>query len=188
LSYITKIFSQWENDILADQERAICFSGHRPSKLPDGNASLLISDLERAIIFKIQQGKRTFINGCMAGFDILAGESVLKLRQIYPPILCVTVAPFRIGYFKSKNWTADWKKRALEVYNASDMAFSLTEEYRPGIYYARNDFMLAHASGVVCYYTGRITGTKGKGDKGGGTQYTVNRAFDIDLDIHNLHK
>jgi len=26
--------------------------------------------------------------------------------------------------------------------------------------------------------TGRITGTKGKGDKGGGTQYTVNRAFD----------
>jgi len=181
-------FSQLENDVLADHEHTICFSGHRPSKLHDRNASLLIPDLDRAIISKIQQGKRTFINGCMAGFDILAGESVLKLRQIYPQILCITVAPFRVGYFKNKNWTTDWKKRALEVYNASDMAFSLTEEYRPGIYYARNDFMLAHASGVVCYYTGRITGTKGKRGKGGGTEYTVNRAFDLDLDIHNLHK
>lgn len=183
-----KNFSDWEKDVLADREHAICFTGHRPSKLPDAKASLLISDLEDAILSRVHQGKRIFINGCMAGFDVLAGEVVLKQREIYPHILCITVAPFRVGYFKNKNWTEDWQKRALKVYLDSNIAFSLEEKYRPGIYYARNDFMLAHASDVVCYYTGRIVGTKGKRGKGGGTEYTVNRAFDMGLKIHNLYK
>lgn len=183
-----KDYSEFEKNILADREHTVCFTGHRPSKLPDAKALSFTSELEHAILSRIQQGKKIFINGYMAGFDILAGEMVLKQRQLHPHILCITIAPFHIGYFDNDNWNEHWKKRAIEVYYASDMAFSLEEKYRRGIYYARNDFMLEHASDVVCYYKGLITDIRGHRKKGGGTEYTIKKAMDLGLEIQNIYK
>lgn len=178
---------QWERVVLSDREHTICFSGHRPCNLPGyGNDIGLLTALRHAVEVEIQNGMRVFLNGGMAGFDVLAAEIVIALRQKHPHIKCVTVAPFRKEYFNNNNWTDEWKIRALTIYKASDIAFALAENYRRGIYYERDDYELDHSCGVICYYRGKITGTKGKIRKGGGTEYTVNRAYDLNMFINNI--
>lgn len=182
-----RCLEQWERAILSDPARTVCFSGHRPPKLPgNGEGDALSAALRGAVEKEILIGRKIFVNGGMAGFDILAGEAVIALQRKYPDIRCVTAAPFRAGYFKTANWTPDWKERALYVYRASAVAFTLAENYCPGIYYKRDEYMLSLSSVVVCYLNGEITGMAGKRRKGGGTAYTVNRAYDLGLAITNL--
>lgn len=164
------------------QASAICFSGPRPSKLPyggDKNAPAILEigrRLEDAVRAAVLDGKTAFLNGCMAGFDVMAGETVLRLKKEYPQIQCITVAPFRVGYFNNRNWDAEWKQRALALYRASDLAFPLYETYHKRVYYERNDFLVAHAGGLICYNTGT----------GGGTAYTCRAAKEKRMRIVNL--
>lgn len=161
---------------------SVCFSGPRPSKLPDNGdyqATSIIqmkTRLEEKIECCLDNGKSIFLNGCMSGFDILAGETVLKIRQYRPEIVCVTVAPFRIDFFENANWTPEWKRRALGVYLQSNLSFSLSENYRKGIYYERDRFLVDHSSLLICYYAGT----------GGGTKYTLDYAQQNSVLIQNV--
>lgn len=169
-----------ENRILTDLSKNVAFTGYRPQKLPQrGNKEVqeeLSIRLQAAIVDSLGRGYMTFLNGCMAGWDILAAESVLTLKPLYPQIICATVAPFRKSFFAGNNWTPEWKARALKVYQQSDIAFSLSENYARGVYYARDRFLIDHSSLVICFYDG----------KPGGTKYTVDYAKTQNREIINL--
>ena len=156
------------------------FTGYRPQKLPKGGSAevqkYLSALLHRAIVRCIAQGYTTFLNGCMAGWDVLTAEAALALKPLYPQIRCVTAAPFRQGFFAAPHWTPEWKRRVLQVYRQSDMAFCLSERYYPGVYFARNRFLVEHASLILCYFDG----------KPGGTRYTVGCAAAQGKTIINL--
>lgn len=160
----------------------ICFAGPRPARLPDhgrrDSAAMveIKQRLKQTILSHFSQGKTTFLNGCMSGFDVIAGETVLSLKQEYPAIRCVTAAPFRLDYFRNENWTPEWKARALDLYLRSDAAFSLSQTYHKGVYYERNRFMVDHSAALICYYTGAGTGTK----------YTMDYAAKKRLEIANI--
>lgn len=176
-----------DSEVLSHKEHTVCFSGHRPGKLPNGGKSdALLSALHSAVEAEIAKGKQVFINGAMAGFDILGAEAVIRLRMKHPHIKCATVAPFRVGFFNTENWTQEWKSRALAIYRASDVAFTLAENYRRGIYYYRDDYMVDHSSAVISYYEGKIIGRQARGKRHGGTEYTVDYAYDLGLPITNL--
>ena len=76
-----------------DPSRAVCFSGHRPDRLPgfgDPNtveAKHLIIALQKQIENAIRRGKDTFLHGAMAGFDILAAEQIIKLKENRQPCI-----------------------------------------------------------------------------------------------------
>jgi len=168
-----------------DPQTALCVSGHRPSRLP-GNGDLdapemqpVISALRHELIAAIDRGMTTVLHGCCAGWDIICGEQVIALKKQYPHIKLVSVAPYAVHFFSREDcWTPDWINRAREVIRQSDTGISLAEHYRPGIYYERNDVLLAHSSELICYHDG------GRG----GTAYTVRKAREKGLTVHNLYE
>lgn len=166
-----------------DSNNAVSFSGHRPDRLP-GHGDLdapetqkLIINLRKRIEDAIKRDKNTYINGFMAGWDILAAEQVIALKENYPHIRLVTIAPFSVHYFsREKCWTAEWVKRAKDVCRWQETGIKIAEHYRMGIYYERNRSLVDNSSELFCYWDG------GKG----GTEQTVNYAKHKKLIIYNF--
>ena len=156
-----------------DPDCAVCFSGHRPERLPgkgDRNVlemNLLITALRQRLIVTINQGKTTFLHGCMAGRDIVCAEQIIILKKQHPRIQLISVAPYKAEFFsREKCWTPDWISRAREVFNLHDVGVKVADQYRSGIYYERNRILIEHSTELICYWDG------GKG----GTAYTIQYA------------
>lgn len=166
--------------LLGMREQTAAFSGYRPQKLPQGCTVEVQSELFLLLQEEIHRsylnGYRVFIHGMMSGWDILAAEAVLSLRDDHEGLHCVSVAPFKRGYFANNNWNPEWKARALQVYRQSDLAFSLSEHYANGTYYARDRYLVDHASLIIVFFDG----------KPGGTQYTCDYAAKGGLQIVNV--
>lgn len=163
--------------------QAVCFSGHRPERLPgygdpkNREAQRLITILREHIVDAIHRGKLYFIHGAMAGFDLLAAEQVISLKNQFPNIQLISVAPYSVHFFsREKCWTSEWIYRAREVFRQHDFGISLSEHYRSGIYYERNRVLVDNSSELICYHNG------GKG----GTEQTIRYAKSKSLHIHNL--
>lgn len=131
--------------------------------------------LNRSIEQAYQRGRRIFLNGAMMGFDVLAAEQVIAAQKKFPDIKCVTIGPFQTGFFLRNGWTPKWKRRAIEVFRCSDYGFSLYDNYFPGVYYRRNEFLVEHASELICYWDGG----------NGGTSYTCRYAQEK-IPVYNL--
>ncbi|MCL2507677.1 MAG: DUF1273 domain-containing protein [Oscillospiraceae bacterium] len=167
-----------------DLAYALCFSGHRPERLPssgDPNApemQPLIAALRQELTAAAERGKTTMLHGCMAGWDIICAEQVILLKRQYPHVRLVSVAPYKAAFFtREKCWTPDWVSRAREVFSQHDMGIKIAGQYRPGIYYERNRALVDHSSELLCYWDGG----------GGGTKYTVDRAYSRGLTVRNLY-
>ena len=163
---------------------AVCFSGHRPDRLPgQGNpdtpeAQKLAAALQKQIENAFRQGKYIFLHGAMAGFDLFAAEQVILMKKQYPQMQIITVAPYKEEFFsREKCWTPDWISRAREVFSQHDNGIKVAERYRSGIYYERNRFLVDHSSELIVYWDG---GT-------GGTSYTAKYAKNKGLVIHNIY-
>ena len=70
-----------------DSAHTLCFSGHRPKRLP-GKGELnapetkkLTAILRQELVAAVERGKTIIVHGCMCGFDILASEQVLALKE-----------------------------------------------------------------------------------------------------------
>ena len=57
-----------------------------------------------------------------------------------------------------------------------DVGIKIAGQYRPGIYYERNRMLIERSSGLLCYWDG----------ESGGTKYTIAKAKEKGLHIHNL--
>ena len=68
-----------------------CFTGHRI--IPSGEKETIRNLLETAIEKAIQDGYRFFGAGGALGFDTLAAQTVLTLKQQYPHIRLILVLP-----------------------------------------------------------------------------------------------
>ena len=167
-----------------DPARAVSFSGHRPERLPGNGdpdapgAQRLAAVLQKEITAAIERGMTAFLHGCMAGFDIFAIEQVIALKAEYPHIQIISVAPYKAEFFtREKCWTPNWISRARAVFDQHDIGVRVAERYRSGIYFARNDILVAYSSELICYHD----------DGRGGTAYTVNKAIEKGLTVHNLY-
>jgi len=151
-----------------ERSQTVCFTGHRPERLPREPEGLtrLQTRLTRAIEDAIQRGKTNFISGAMSGFDTLAAEHVIALKEKHPQIRCILVAPYSVRYFHSKSWTPEWEARLKLVVERADLSIWLSENWYRGAYYARDRVIVDASSEVIAYYDGGA----------GGTRYTVNYA------------
>ena len=66
---------------MIDKSKVACFSGHR--KLPE-DCEELRKSLEAAITELIKKGVMYFGAGGALGFDMLAEETVIQMKQQYP--------------------------------------------------------------------------------------------------------
>jgi len=159
-------------------DETVCFTGHRPERLPvDAGEQLRMMDrLGDAIEAAIQRGKVNFVSGCMSGWDTLAAEQVIRLREKYPQIQCILILPFENDYFNNKNWTPAWEARFMEVFKEADYKTSLSVKAYRGIYFERDRVIVDMSSEVIAYYDGGA----------GGTKYTIEYAVKKHLTVSNI--
>ena len=148
-----------------------CFTGHRT--LPKDILSDISVCLEHIIIKYINKGYRYFGSGGALGFDTLAAETILKLKNKYPYIKLILVLPC---LFQTKGW----KKPDIERYNyiktQADKIVYTSKEYTSDCMYKRNRHLVNHSSLCICYLS----------KNSGGTAYTVAYAKKNRLKIENI--
>ncbi len=158
---------------MVPKEKTACFTGHREIKdSPNALFSLDCKTVEELI----GQGYLYFGAGGARGFDALASEAVLALKQKYPQIHLILVLPFQNQYEHEKSWS----RREIDQYQALKQKASRVvytqEAYSFGCYYKRNRHLVDFSSVCVCY---QYKST-------GGTAYTVKYAAEKGLKIIKL--
>lgn len=150
-----------------------CFTGHREINEP-------LEAVERRVTEAVEQatqtGYRYFGAGGARGFDALASEVVLKLKQKYPQIHLILVLPFDRQYAHEKGWTQTEVDQYERLKGLASKVVTLSAQYAPGIYYQRNRHLVDHSSLCIAYLL-RVDS---------GTGYTVRYAERKRLDVVNL--
>lgn len=157
---------------MIEKSKVACFSGHR--NLPPDSTELQ-ADLERAVTELIERGVVFFGNGGALGFDMLAAETVLRLKKDYPHIKLVMVLPCPPEQ-QSLKWSDEQKKRYYNILEQADKVRILSPQYTNSCMLERNRHMVAHSGFLICYLC----------QNSGGTFYTVNSAEQFGLEIIRL--
>jgi len=85
------------------RERTCCFTGHR--ELPITGQKELAIRLEETIIGLIERGVQFYGARGARGFDALAAQTVLNLKNRYPNIRLILVLPCLILFLERKSIT-----------------------------------------------------------------------------------
>lgn len=131
--------------------------------------------LSNAVLDTYGHGIRNFISGFAIGFDMMAAEAVVSLKQNYPDITLIAAIPFkgqacRFNFYDRKRYD-----RLLEV---ADEVIVLSDSYYPRCFLERDEFMVNHSSRLIAYYDGR---------EKGGTFYTIRKAMAQNIPIVNVY-
>lgn len=148
-----------------------CFSGHRI--IAKQVQAALIDQLKMEIGTLVTQGYTWFVTGGALGFDTMAAQVVLHLREVYPQMKLALALPCR-------DQTANWHKEAIAEYERIkqdvDRIIYTAQYYEAGCMQKRNRYMVDHSQACICYLT----------RPRGGTAYTVHYAQDRGLAVINL--
>ena len=150
-----------------------CFTGHRVIAREELPA--LSQRLESVLRDLIRKGVTTFLAGGAVGFDTLAAETVLRLKEEFPQTVLILVLPCK---GQDENWTqADRARYAALLTRADDILYT-AQEYENGCMHKRNRYLVDHSAYCIAYLK----------YPRGGTLYTVNYAIKKERRICNLAK
>jgi len=158
-------------------KHACCFTGHRPSGLPKEQSSqftLLSAYLMEAICAAADAGVTHFLAGGAQGFDMLAAEAVLFLRETQG--LPLTLALALPSKQQADRWPTPDRERYDIILSKADEVFYAGETNDTVNMHRRNRYLVDHADCCICYLK------KMKG----GTLYTVNYAMECGISVYNL--
>lgn len=149
----------------------VCFTGHR--KIPPEQVNILARRLKTTLIQLKNNGFLYFLAGGALGFDTLAAQTVLELKEQYPDEKLILVLP-------CLSQTRGWSARDIEIYedikSKADKVVYTSQEYTRGCMHKRNRHLVDNSSVCVCYLT----------ESSGGTAYTVDYARKNNLTVINL--
>ncbi|MCM1168014.1 MAG: DUF1273 domain-containing protein [Lachnospiraceae bacterium] len=157
---------------MIDRSKVACFSGHR--KLPQ-DCMELKANLEKTITELIERGVVFFGSGGAVGFDQLAAETVLELKENYPHIRLVMVLPCPPEE-QSLKWSEEQKQRYFEILAQADKVRVLSPRYTDSCMLDRNRHMVDCSEYLVCYLR----------ERRGGTFYTVSYAEQRGLNFFRI--
>lgn len=153
------------------KEKTCCFTGHR--KLPEEQLPQLKQALFKVIVRLASQGVTRFACGGALGFDTLAAQMVLVVKETFSQIQLLLVLPCRT---QEKYWPKEDQEIYREILARADRVVFVSETYTQGCMQKRNRLLVEGSSVCVCYCT----------KKQGGTVYTLNYARQNGLDLINL--
>lgn len=153
------------------KDKTCCFTGHR--NIPEHKKEAIKEALKVEIVKLINQGVCFFGAGGALGFDTLAAQTVIELKEQYPHIKLILVFP-------CYNQTIRWKEQDVKVYedikSKCDKFIYTSSEYDGQCMMKRNRHLVDNSKYCVCYLT-KTTG---------GSVYTVNYAKTNNLTIINI--
>ena len=150
------------------RDRTCCFTGHRD--LPIQGREELAAKLEHTIIGLIDRGIQFYGAGGARGFDTLAAQTVLKLKERYPHIKLILILPCLT---QTKNWPTTDVEEYERIKALADRVVYTSQEYTKDCMHKRNRHLVDHSSVCVCYLA----------NNNSGTAYTVNYARKMGREI-----
>lgn len=127
------------------KEKTCCFTGHRDII---ENECTVRADLKTEVIKLIERGVIYFLSGGARGFDTIAAECILELKENYPHIKLVLIIPCANH---NKGWNVVDKRRYNNVEEMSDKVEILSQHYYRGCMHTRNRYMVDNSSYCLCY-------------------------------------
>ena len=161
-----------EDVLYLDRKKSITFTGHRI--IPLVRQKEFRERLEEAVALACKSDMTRFYCGMALGFDMMAAEVVLSLKDKFPDIQLIAIVPF-LG--QSSRWGSFEQERYCQILAGANKVVVLSENYFRGCLLRRNDYMLSHSCGVIAYYDGKLKG---------GTYYTVRKAGRMEMDVVNI--
>ena len=107
------------------------------------------------------------------GFDLLAAEIVLELRESIPELELQMILPCK---GQDRAYSAGDRVRYREILAAADNVRYTAEDYYEGCMLTRDRVLAAAADACICYLT----------HSQGGTAYTVRHVLQRDIPLYNL--
>ena len=157
----------------AMKEKTVCFTGHRD--IPPEKKDEIIRRLKETLIQLINRGYLYFGVGGALGFDMMAEQVVLSLKNEFPKIKLILVLPCRS---QASGWNIEDKEVYQKIISKADKVVYTSQEYFRGCMQKRNRHLVDHSSVCVCYLTKDT----------GGSAYTVKYAISKGLRIENVAK
>ena len=145
-----------------EKDRTVCFTGHRDIDKNEAVEKQLAGIVERLIC----KGYNSFLSGGARGFDALAAQTILDFKAVHPQITLRLALPFPSQYEKENGWTEDDIDSYHTILGAADDVVYIGPQYKRGLYYKRDRYLVDNAAVCVAYQR----------RKTGGTAYTVNYA------------
>ena len=152
-------------------EKTCCFTGHR--QLPSEEQAEIANRLERVIAALYQKGIRYYGAGGALGFDTLAAQTVIRLRESCPGIKLILVLPCLT---QTRGWRPEDVTEYERIKTQADKTVYTAQQYTPDCMHKRNRHLVDNSGVCVCYMTEGI----------GGAAYTVRYAEKRGLQIINI--
>lgn len=153
------------------RSRTCCFTGHR--QIPLEKRAEIAGQLERVIVSLYQRGVRFYGAGGALGFDCLAAQTVLRLRESCPGMKLILVLPCLT---QTRGWPAADVAEYERIKGLADRVVYTSQAYTAGCMHKRNRHLVDNSSVCVCYLA----------KDSGGTAYTVRYARERGLEVINL--
>ena len=153
--------------------KTVCFTGHRPSKLPGGydynsdKNKELSYELEKEILIAISKGATHFICGGALGVDQIAFNVLKGLRDNGCNITIEIAIPFKLQY---SNWIEESKKIYFQQLESADKLTFVDkineynndfpfDVYHPVKMQQRNKYMVDNSDLIIAVWDGTQGGT-----------------------------
>lgn len=151
-------------NIFDDTSVACCFTGYRPAKFPfplkkgDKEYTEFENRLTETVLSLCDRGVLTFYTGMAMGFDIIAAETVLNIRDMCfsKAVRLSAVVPFK---GQPSSFDEEWRRRYETVLSSADETVVLSNDYYNGCFHRRNKFMVDNSEVVVTWFDGQSGGT-----------------------------
>lgn len=150
------------------REKTCCFTGHR--YILENKKEEIKDKTKEEVIKLINKGVIYFGTGGAIGYDTIAAEIVLELKEIYSNIKLILILPC---FDQTKGWKEEDIEKYCKIKKKADKVKVLSEMYYIGCMHARNRYMVDNSSYCICYCK----------KTSGGTFYTVNYALKNNINV-----
>lgn len=124
-------------------DKTACFTGHR--EIPLTKQAGIKNELKAVLEDLIEHGYCFFGVGGALGFDTLAAQTVLDLRQQYPQVKLILILPC---LSQAKSWDEQDKQIYEYIKGKADKIVYTSQEYTRGCMHKRNRHLVDNSS--VC--------------------------------------
>lgn len=130
-------------------EHSLCFTGHRPDKLPDGEAlDALLRALEHCIRMAADMGFQRFYTGMADGIDYYAARYLFGLRS-ERPLRVIGVQPCP-DFDRVYQHLGHDVRRLVQMQEQADEVIVLPGScFDKEVYRRRNYYMVEHSSALI---------------------------------------
>ena len=140
--------------VIVMRQRTCCFTGHR--KIDTKLYTSIMSKLIDTIEYLVKNGYCYFGAGGALGFDTMAAQAVLQLREKYPQVKLILVLPC---LSQANSWSTEDKEIYESIKKNADKVVYTSKDYTKGCMFKRNRHLVDGSSACICYLKESTGGT-----------------------------